>query len=199
MSDNNKMRVVLLLSGRFEIAEKVQTNLPSSTSLHFTESQYTCAADLLSGIPSVIAIDLRYLPAKHLGLLDICRNQKSQTLIFGTPCVGVSYEDLNGTRITTPENLSKDINSILESIEDKTVIISQKTVQVTPQEEKRPKEINSMGRWIVKVGKNSAKAVTLPSQTKSPAPMETDIPSIQQIPAELLSKDELSALLEEGI
>jgi len=138
-------------------------------------SPYEAAAEVLDGQVLALVLDLRCLTPRHLGLLEVARRVRVEVLAIGSLPLGVSTADLSGVRLVAAVDLADQLRRLARGHEGAEV--GNEPVRAKPARDK-PRE----------------------PATKKPiriAPAAAPSRRSFHRPADLLTDEELAALLED--
>ena len=191
MGDNTKSyrgRKIIILSRDAGVARAVRGE--DSASRYYclrVTSPYEAAAELLAEPPLAIVIDLRCLTPGDLPLIEMARQRGLEVLAVGAVPLGITTTDLSGVRLSARGHLSGLLEGLAGSLSGGAVRVSNRAAADSA-------DLSSLARWIRKAshaGREAAKAPDVAPKAKAP-----DKP-LGDSPDELLTKEELAALLED--
>ena len=138
-------------------------------------SPYEAAAEVLNGQVLALVLDLRCLTPRHLGLLEVARQVRVEVLAIGSLALGESTADLSGVRLVSAVDLADQVRRLVR------------------------------GYQGAEVGKETVRAKSARDKPREPATQEpirtapAAAPSQRSghRPADLLTDEELAALLED--
>ena len=192
MGDNNKSyrgRKIIILSRDAGLA-RVARGENSTSQYHCLRvtSPYEAAAELLAEPPLAMVIDLRCLTPGDLPLIEMARQRGLEVLAVGAVPLGITTTDLSGMRLSARGHLSALLEGFAASPPSggQVPVSSQAVAGESP-------ELSSLARSIRKASRAGSKAAKAPDGAKAKA----DDKPLGDSPDELLTKEELAALLED--
>jgi hypothetical protein len=193
MGDNAKSylgRMIIILSRDASLARAAQGENPASQydCLRVT-SPYEAAAELLAEPPLAMVIDLRCLTPGDLPLIEVARRRGVEVLAVGSVPLGITTADLSGVRLAARGSLSVMLDGLAESPP------SGGSVPVSSQ------PVASESPDLSAAAPATPKAPhAAPKTADAPAPKAmADGEPLPESPDELLTSEELSALLEDRL
>ncbi len=212
--DCSCLRVVALLGDDAQI-----DGIPPEVECVFVSSPYEAAAELLVAPTAALVADLRWLRGRHLRLLEIARQMGAEVMAVGTVPMSVTSEDLSGVRLIARSQLPELLVHLAGTYQAVPPTVPLQPQSKTPEAPRpEPSEPQAedpheqLARESLKDFDEKDVAEMLfepttgayipePSTVKPPQkPPETSPPSEQAggvSPSNLLSPEELSALLED--
>ncbi|MHC4294786.1 MAG: hypothetical protein ACYSTL_04310 [Planctomycetota bacterium] len=179
---------------------------------------YEAAAEILAATTAALVIDLRLLPERHLRLLEIARQRKTEILAVGSVPSGLTSENLSGVRLVSLADLPKAISDLPVPGERDVSLPTEPTPSgqptprsaqlgryeaVTPSssEAREQREVQGPTEMlsdadIAKLASTSRDSAAAKSTPKAPQDPKNPGPTTGSPPSQLLSPEELSALLE---
>ena len=199
MGDNAKSyrgRTTIVLSRDASLARA--TRGEDSTSQYHclrVTSPYEAAAELLAEPPLAIVIDLRCLTPGDLPLIEMARQRGLEVLAVGSVPLGITTTDLSGVRLSARGHLSALLGGLAASA------LSGGAAGVSNRAAGESADLSSLARWIKKAShadRKTAEAPPAPKTADAPAPkVKADDEPLGDSPDELLTREELAALLED--
>ena len=191
-----------------------QLKLPNSQFVPVTTA-YEAAAEILIAPTVALVVDLRMLRGRHLRLLEIARQNGVEVLGFGSVPAGLSSDDLSAVRLIGLADLPEAIVAIsrrreatepdalgVSTTERPTSVPSTEATEIHPHSEP-PKDLRKQlsehavdemledsevsGPFARTVGEADDRPTKKPNERETTPPIS---------PSELLTPEELSALLE---
>ena len=152
-----------------------------------TSSPYEAAAELLARPVLALVLDLRCLTPRHLRLLSMARENHVEVLAVGSLPFGVTTTDLSGVRLMAVNNLPDELRRLARV---------QPPAARAPAPEAKPAvemvpEVESPGEPVRAAPSRPVKRFI---QTSGPHPLRE---RAADRPADLLTDEELAALLED--
>ncbi|MCP4375957.1 MAG: hypothetical protein GY794_07260 [bacterium] len=148
---------------------------------------YEAAAELLCESPVALVVDLRCLSPNDLPLIEMARQRSLEILAVGSVPLGISTTDLSGSRLASRNDLSLLLEELVksqpseDSIEDSGKITSDASDASPP---------------VRRTAKSSQTEDKIAETPAAKAKVDDDPPAIS--PNDLLTREELAALLEDG-
>ena len=159
---------------------------------------YDAAAEILSAPTAALVVELRLLRGRHLRVLEIARQMDVEVLAVGTVPGGLTSEDLSGVRLTARGDLPEVLFRLTAPV---------RPPSPTPDEIPAPTVARSVfhgqggvpGEQPVEdLGDESPIEPSMIPETSPPAQTSSDEhPTKPVSPSDLLTREELSALLED--
>jgi|GEM_PF-2326411 len=194
MGDNTKScrgRKIIILSrdAALEGAARGEDSMSPYQCLRVT-SPYEAAAELLAEPPIAIVIDLRCLTPGDLPLIEMAYQRGLEVLAVGAVPLGITTTDLSGVRLSARGHLSALLEGLAQSLpyDGQDGNSAQALTGESPEPSSQARSIEH------KASRTDRKAI----QTFAPAPkaQANDKPPGKS-PNELLTREELAALLED--
>ena len=193
MGDNVKSyrgQKIIILSRDSSLAQAAQCE--NSTSKYHclrVTSPYEAAAELLAEPTIAMVIDLRCLTPGDLPLIEMACQRGLEVLAVGSVPLGITTTDLSGVRLAARDHLSPMLEGLAASplSGGQVPVSSQAPVGESP-------ELSSLAQSIRKASHTGREAAKAPD----PAPKaKADDKPLGDCPDELLTREELAALLED--
>ncbi len=187
-------------------AENASTELPAEnefTRIVRAANAYEAAAELLSEPSDALVIDLSMFSRRHVGLLKAARRMQVETFAFGSLPAGITSDDLSGVTLISRRDLSK----ISEKSPNRDAVsLSPEMPQAASQRPMEPARCEpaesaastSSGQTVKLTPRKLEERQTPAGQYMPVRPASPDL--ARQSPAkpdELLSREEIDALLED--
>ena len=193
MGDNAKSyrgRKIIILSRDSFLSRAAQSE-NSASQYHCVRvtSPYEAAAELLAEPPVAMVIDLRCLTPGDLPLIEMARQRSLEVLAVGSVPSGITTTDLSGVRLSARDHLSALLDGLAASSPSAEQVPN--SSQVVADESP---ELSSLARSIRKASQVGRQIPEAPvPKAKAQA---ADKPP-EDSPDELLTREELAALLED--
>ncbi len=202
MGDNTKSyrgRTVIILSRDAALARAARGE--NSTSQYHclrVTSPYEAVAELLADPPLAMVIDLRCLTPGDLPLIEMARQRSLKVLAVGSVPLGITTTDLSGVCLSARGHLSALLGGLAASP------LSDGAPPVCSQAASESADLSSVARSIRKTSHAGRKAAKAPDAARkiadAPAPKaKADDKPLPDSPDELLTREELTALLEDEL
>ena len=175
-------------------------------------SAYEAGAEILAGPVAAIVIDFRALGSAHQRLLDVARQMNVEVFGLGTPPPGMGADGLSGVRLMSRADLPAALADLAAEAAEAAgpkEAGQPEAVASEPPEPEAPKPARKKATRRKKAAKRaarpkakrSAKAKAVAKAPPRQTPAEpTDAPGRSEAPkapSDLLTPDELAALLED--
>jgi hypothetical protein len=162
-------------------------------------SPYEAAAEMLAESPLAIAIDLRCLTPGDLPLIEMARQRNLEVLAVGAVPSGITTADLSGVRLSARDHLSALLDNLASASQvDESVAVPPQTAPVEAA------DLSALSQWIGKTPDSARKPARIPAPPPAreiaDVPVgdaEADQPPRIDRPNDLLTSEELTALLED--
>jgi len=205
MGDNGKSRrgrKIIILSRDAAFARgALEGGSDASRCCLRVTSPYEAAAELIEDAPAALIVDLRCLTPGDLPLIEMARRGDVEVLAVGAIPLGVATSDLSGVRLAVLGHL----DVLLDCPESQPLAGAPATV-VPRAASADAADLPTMSRWVAKTPIDRVEtprtktpvAVQDPQDDRAIETPRTDpIPSPGDSPDELLTREELTALLED--
>jgi len=189
-------------------------------------SPYEAAAELLAEHPLALVIDMRCLTPGDLPLVEMARQRDLEVLAVGSLPFGVCTADLSGVRLTARGDLSASLRDLSAGLGRAAAPVVD-VPRAGPVGEVRPPRpeaeapeaqveesphMTALAQWVIKasrVGQDAAETPPTENEKTNPAPArdqnehkneqkdEQKDEKLPDRPGELLTSEELAALLED--
>ena len=191
MGDNTESyrgRKIIILSRDASLVQAARRD-DSTSQYHCLRvtNPYEAAAELLVEPPLAMVIDLRCLTPGDLPLIEIMRQRGLEVLAVGAVPLGITTTDLSGVRLSARGHLSAMLEALDGSLSAGAAGVSHRAAGDSP-------DLSSLARWIRKT--SHADRETAKAPDPAPKAKADDKPPGDR-PDELLTKEELAALLED--
>lgn len=165
------------------------------------DGAYQAAAELLAQPTGVLAIDLRELPARHLGLLKIARSKGVAMLAFGPATIPLNPHQLVGVRLIAQADLAGELQQRTAGAEAATPPSPTPMAAVASVATPAPEAAQRPAQPPAKTPAAAPQVQLAPAKPAAPGPATAPpMPAaVAASPGSLLTPEELSALLEDDL
>ena len=195
------VRVVVLSRGASPSGASLEHLCADGARCVRVSSAYEAAAELLAAPTRAIVIELSLLHGRHTRLLEIARDLEVEMLGVGSLPAGTSADDLSGLRLLARAELPAALSALTAGLPETTPAAhpeqpsgtETRPAKLVPKQPARRRKARRKKRSSAEASQTDQVADTMEAEVPASTPSAAET---NTAPRELLSPEELSALLE---